>query len=205
MTSPRTHQPRAQAQLPPGSTIGVVGGGQLGRMLAFAAHQHGYRVAVLTGGDKDTPAGTVAEIEIAAGFDDEVAIERLLAESDVITWEFENVDVGIAACSSECRPGGSSQRQDHRNRPGSPRRKGCVGRSRCCCSRLALCEQRVRACRCGPGTRFSGHCQGCALRLRRAKDRHGSSGPVKSPMFGGAWGLNAWWSSLSWILNGKFR
>ena len=110
MTSPQTHQPRAQAQLPPGSTIGVVGGGQLGRMLAYAAHQHGYRVAVLTGGDKDTSAGTVAEIEIAAGFDDEVAIERLLAESDVITWEFENVDVGIAAAAAnaglEVRPSG---------------------------------------------------------------------------------------------------
>ena len=110
MTSPQTHQPRAQAQFSPGSTIGVVGGGQLGRMLAYAAHQHGYRVAVLTGGDKDTPAGTVAEIEIAAGFDDEVAIERLLAESDVITWEFENVDVGIAAAAAsaglEVRPSG---------------------------------------------------------------------------------------------------
>ena len=110
MTSPQTHQPRAQAPLSPGSTIGVVGGGQLGRMLAYAAHQHGYRVAVLTGGDKDTPAGTVAEIEIAAGFDDEVAIERLLAESDVITWEFENVDVGIAEAAAnaglEVRPSG---------------------------------------------------------------------------------------------------
>ena len=96
----RTLKPvQAQAPLPPGSTIGVVGGGQLGRMLAYAAHQHGYRVAVLTGGDKDTPAGTVAEIEIAAGFDDAVAIERLLAESDVITWEFENVDVGIATAA----------------------------------------------------------------------------------------------------------
>ena len=79
-------------------------------MLARAAHQHGYRVVVLTGGDKDTPAGTVADIEIAAGFDDYTAIERLLAESDVITWEFENVDVGIAAeavaAGLEVRPSG---------------------------------------------------------------------------------------------------
>ncbi len=105
MTSPPETVP-----LPPGSTVGVVGGGQLGRMLAYAAHQHGYRVAVLTGGEKDSPAGTVAEIEIAAGFDDEVAIERLLAESDVITWEFENVDVGIADAAAraglEVRPSG---------------------------------------------------------------------------------------------------
>ncbi len=88
--------PQVQAPLPPGSTIGIVGGGQLGRMFTYAAHQHGYRVAVLSGGGEGTPAGTVAEIEIAAGFDDGAAIERLVAESDVITWEFENVDVGIA-------------------------------------------------------------------------------------------------------------
>lgn len=80
----------------PGSTIGVVGGGQLGRMLARVAHQHGYRVAVLTGGAKDTPAGRVAEIEISTAFDDETGIERFLAESDVITWEFENVDPSLA-------------------------------------------------------------------------------------------------------------
>ena len=102
--------PEQQAPLPPGSTIGVVGGGQLGRMLAYAAHQQGYRVAVLTGGDKDTPAGAVAETEIAAAFDDEVAIARLLAESDVITWEFENVEAGIADAAAdsgiEVRPSG---------------------------------------------------------------------------------------------------
>ena len=102
--------PEQQAPLPPGSTIGVVGGGQLGRMLAYAAHQHGYRVAVLTGGDKDTPAGAVAETEIAAAFDDEVGIARLFAESDVITWEFENVEVGIADAAAdsgiEVRPSG---------------------------------------------------------------------------------------------------
>lgn len=80
----------------PGSTIGVVGGGQLGRMLAQVAHQHGYRVAVLTGGAKDTPAGSVAEIEIASDFDDETGVERFVAESDVVTWEFENVDPALA-------------------------------------------------------------------------------------------------------------
>ena len=110
MTSAQTLLPKAQVPLPPGSTVGVVGGGQLGRMLGYAAHQHGYRVAVLTGGDKDTPAGAVAEVEIAAGFDDEAAIERLVAESDVITWEFENVDVGIADAATnadvEVRPSG---------------------------------------------------------------------------------------------------
>jgi len=85
----------------PGSTIGVVGGGQLGRMLAQVAHQHGYRVAVLTGGAKDTPAGSIAEIEICAGFDDETGIERFLAEADVITWEFENVDARLAQAAGD--------------------------------------------------------------------------------------------------------
>ena len=89
-------------------------------MLAYTAHQHGYRVAVLTGGDTDTPAGAVAEIEIAAGFDDEVAVKRLVAESDVVTWEFENVDVGIANVASnagvEVRPSGKiiAKAQDRR-------------------------------------------------------------------------------------------
>ena len=102
--------PAGKAQLPPGSTVGVVGGGQLGRMLAHAAHQRGYRVAVLTGGEVDSPAGAVAEIEIAAGFDDKAAIGRLITESDVITWEFENVDVGIAdaavSAGLQVRPSG---------------------------------------------------------------------------------------------------
>lgn len=80
----------------PGATIGIVGGGQLGRMLAATAHQHGYRVAVLTGGAGDTPAGTVAEIEIAGGFTDDAALARFLTEADVVTWEFENVDVNLA-------------------------------------------------------------------------------------------------------------
>lgn len=95
----------------PGSTIGVVGGGQLGRMLALAAHQHGYRVAVLTGGAKDTPAGSVAEIEIASSFEDETGVERFLAEVDVVTWEFENVDPALAAAAAEAgvavRPSGA--------------------------------------------------------------------------------------------------
>jgi 5-(carboxyamino)imidazole ribonucleotide synthase len=80
----------------PGSTVGIVGGGQLGRMLAMTAHRFGYRVAVLTGGAKDTPAGSVAEIEVTTGYDDDTGVERFLAESDVITWEFENVDPALA-------------------------------------------------------------------------------------------------------------
>ena len=81
--------------LAPGATIGIVGGGQLGRMLSFEAHRFGYRVAVLTGGAKDTPGGRVADIEVAAGYDDDLALQRFVELCDVITWEFENVEVDM--------------------------------------------------------------------------------------------------------------
>ena len=79
--------------LPP-AVIGIVGAGQLGRMLAFSAHRLGYRVAGLTGGAKQTPAGAVADVEIAAPFDDADAIEQFVTIADVITWEAESVNPG---------------------------------------------------------------------------------------------------------------
>jgi 5-(carboxyamino)imidazole ribonucleotide synthase len=85
----------------PGSTIGIVGGGQLGRMLAQACHRFGFRVVVFTGGPKDTPAGLVAETEIGAPFDDGDAIVRFVAEADVITWEFENVETAWTVAAEE--------------------------------------------------------------------------------------------------------
>ena len=96
----------------PGATIGIVGGGQLGRMLSFEAHRLGYRVAVLTGGDKDTPGGRAADVEVAAAYDDDLAVQHFVDLSDVVTWEFENVEVGIledlaARSRLPVRPGGS--------------------------------------------------------------------------------------------------
>ncbi len=95
----------------PGATIGIVGGGQLGRMLAQAARQHGYRVVVFTGGAKDTPAGVLADEEVAATFDDATAIAQFVRSVDVVTWEFENVDVEVARAAEEVavpvRPSGS--------------------------------------------------------------------------------------------------
>ena len=88
----------------PGGTIGIVGGGQLGRMLSFEAHRLGYRVAVLTGGAKDTPGGRVADVEVAAAYDDDLAVQRFVDLSDVITWEFENVEVPLLA-ELAARPG----------------------------------------------------------------------------------------------------
>ena len=76
--------------LPPGSTIGVIGGGQLGRMLAMAAARLGLRVAVLDPA-RDCPAAELAVTSIVAAYDDEAALKRLAKLSDVITFEFENV------------------------------------------------------------------------------------------------------------------
>lgn len=75
----------------PGGTIGIIGGGQLGRMITIAARQLGYRIAVLDP-TEDCPCGQIADIEITAGYDELDAIKRLAEVSDVITYEFENID-----------------------------------------------------------------------------------------------------------------
>ncbi|MTD32032.1 5-(carboxyamino)imidazole ribonucleotide synthase [Planomicrobium sp. YIM 101495] len=75
----------------PGQTIGIIGGGQLGRMMALAAKEAGFRIAVLDPGI-DSPTGQVADIRIVAPFDDEDALAELAEASDVITYEFENID-----------------------------------------------------------------------------------------------------------------
>jgi 5-(carboxyamino)imidazole ribonucleotide synthase len=87
--------------LPTGSTIGIIGGGQLGRMLAMAAARLGYRTIILEP-QPDCPAAQVANRQIVAGYDDPEALAKLAAASDVITYEFENVPV-TAAVSLEAR------------------------------------------------------------------------------------------------------
>jgi len=74
----------------PGSTLGILGGGQLGRMLALAAARLGFDVAILDP-EADCPAGRVARTTITAAYDDPGALKRLAEASDVITFEFENV------------------------------------------------------------------------------------------------------------------
>jgi 5-(carboxyamino)imidazole ribonucleotide synthase len=76
--------------IPPGSTLGVLGSGQLGRMFAIAARRLGYRVHVLSP-DDDTPTGQVADLEMRADYLDLDAIERFARGVDVVTFEFENV------------------------------------------------------------------------------------------------------------------
>lgn len=75
----------------PGKTIGIIGGGQLGRMMALAAKEMGYKIAVLDP-TKHSPCAQVADIEIVASYDDLKAIQHLAEISDVITYEFENID-----------------------------------------------------------------------------------------------------------------
>lgn len=79
----------------PGSTIGVLGGGQLGRMLALAGTHMGYRFATLEP-SPDSPMQQAGARQITAGYGDEEAARELARISDVITYEFENVSAGVA-------------------------------------------------------------------------------------------------------------
>ncbi|HYE77445.1 MAG TPA: 5-(carboxyamino)imidazole ribonucleotide synthase [bacterium] len=93
----------------PGSTIGVLGSGQLGRMFAIAARQMGYRVHTLSPAD-DTPTGQVSDREVRAEYGDLAAVREFASRVDVVTFEFENVPAGTAAACAELvpvRPAGS--------------------------------------------------------------------------------------------------
>lgn len=72
-------------------TIGIIGGGQLGRMFTLAAKSMGFDVITLDPQER-SPAGQVADDQIVAAVDDLVAIEELGARTDVVTYEFENID-----------------------------------------------------------------------------------------------------------------
>ena len=75
----------------PYKTIGIIGGGQLGRMMAQSAKAMGYFVAVLDP-TPNCPAAQVSDIEITAAYNDMDAIKKFASISDVITYEFENID-----------------------------------------------------------------------------------------------------------------
>lgn len=81
--------------LAPGSTIGIIGGGQLGRMLAMAAARLGYQTVVLEP-QADCPAAQVANRQIIAGYDDMHGLAELAQDCAVVTYEFENVPVRSA-------------------------------------------------------------------------------------------------------------
>jgi 5-(carboxyamino)imidazole ribonucleotide synthase len=92
----------------PGGTIGIIGGGQLGRMLALAAAPLGYKVHVFDPHERPCAADVAADFTRAA-FDDVAALERFASACDVVTYEFENLPVGpLATIAGKLRPGTAS-------------------------------------------------------------------------------------------------
>ena len=93
----------------PGATIGVMGGGQLGRMFAMAARRMGYRVHIFTP-EKESPAGQLADQTTVANYEDEATVRQFAAAVDVITFEFENIPIEtVTWCADErdVRPAGA--------------------------------------------------------------------------------------------------
>lgn len=104
MTAHRpTSKPTAPRPLPPLSTVGILGGGQLGRMLAGAAARLGFRTHIFAP-EKDSPAFDIATAKTVAVYDDETALDAFGAAVDVITYEFENVPVEAAFRLAHHRP-----------------------------------------------------------------------------------------------------
>lgn len=96
-----------QPVLMPGEWLGMLGGGQLGRMFCHAAQSLGYKVAVLDP-DPLSPAGAVAELHLQAGYDDASALDQLATRCRAVTTEFENVparSLEILAARTLVRPG----------------------------------------------------------------------------------------------------
>ena len=93
--------------IPPGATIGILGGGQLGRMTALAGARLGYRTVIYSP-EADAIAGQVSAGLIQGAYEDDAALARFAAQVDVITYEFENVpERTVAACEryKPVRPG----------------------------------------------------------------------------------------------------
>ncbi len=87
----------------PGSTIGVLGSGQLGRMFAISARRMGYRVHTFSP-DQDTPTGQIADVEVMASYDDLDQVCSFARNVDVVTFEFENVPTATAEAAARCAP-----------------------------------------------------------------------------------------------------
>lgn len=87
----------------PGAALGVLGGGQLGRMFAIAARRMGYRVHSFSP-DDDSPAGQVADLEITASYEDLDALRTFARGVEVVTFEFENVPLEAISAVEEFAP-----------------------------------------------------------------------------------------------------
>ena len=89
--------------IPPGGTIGILGGGQLGRMAAMAAARLGYRCHIYCP-DTDAPASHVADATTVAAYDDLAALEAFAKAVDVVTFEFENVPSAATEALAALKP-----------------------------------------------------------------------------------------------------
>ncbi len=89
--------------LPPGSVIGILGGGQLGRMTALAAARLGYRSHIYCP-DEDSPAAQVTSLSTVAAYDDEEALASFAESVDVVTFEFENVPARTGEVLAQHKP-----------------------------------------------------------------------------------------------------
>jgi len=87
----------------PGAALGVLGGGQLGRMFAIAARRMGYRVHTFSPED-DSPAGQVSDRQVRASYDDLDAVRRFAGGVQVVTFEFENVPAATAEAAARQAP-----------------------------------------------------------------------------------------------------
>jgi 5-(carboxyamino)imidazole ribonucleotide synthase len=87
----------------PGGVIGILGSGQLGRMLALAARPMGYRVHVLSP-ERESPAGQMADVEVVTAYEDLDAVRQFAQSVDVVTYEFENVPAETAVTCSHFTP-----------------------------------------------------------------------------------------------------
>ncbi len=104
MSAETSDPPMTQpAPLAPGRTVGIVGGGQLGRMIALAAAAYGLKVHVYAP-DDDSPAFDVAAARTVAAYEDEAALAAFAAAVDVVTYEFENVPRRTAEILSAAKP-----------------------------------------------------------------------------------------------------
>lgn len=91
------------APLLPGATIGILGSGQLGRMLSLAARNLGYRVGIYSP-DGDSPAGQVSDWEVVAPYSDLDQVRAFARKVDVVTFEFENVPSETTRAAAEVTP-----------------------------------------------------------------------------------------------------
>ncbi len=95
--------PSSLKALPPGSVIGIVGGGQLARMLAVAAAQYGLKTHIYAP-EAESPAFEVAAFHTCAPYEDETALSAFANAVDVITYEFENIPAAAVAQMAGLKP-----------------------------------------------------------------------------------------------------